>query len=269
MLAGLFFYSSEWLLYAAIVIFFILAIELGFYLGRRAREGMDEGAKLNFNVVQGAILGMLGLLLAFTFSMSVSRWDLRKQLILEEANDIGTTYLRAQLLPEPYKSEISKLLQDYVDVQVAFYDAGVDTVKIQKADAEISTLQDKLWKQAAAVSSLDIRAVTTGLFLQSLNDTIDMHTKRLAALANRVPDMIMLLIILLAFSAIALIGYGSGLGRHRHIVPTAIAVLLISVVILIIIDLGRPQRGMIAVGQEPMIQLQQSLKSDSITQPVP
>ena len=250
---------SEWLIIAVFIALLLLIAEGGFRLGHRLRPRVTEAVKSQISSIQAAILALFGLLLAFTMSMAVSRYDARKQLVVEEANAIGTTYLRAQLLPQPHRAEISRLLRDYVDVRLQFFDAGADQERIQQVNDATGRFHRQLWAGATALGELDPRAVTTGLFIQSLNEVIDLPTKRLAALENRVPEVVMLLLFAGAICSLGLIGCSHGLEDQRNLVMSVLFALLISLVILVIIDLDRPRRGLIQVSQQSMSDLQKSL----------
>src|SRR5262252_6336451 len=110
--------SSVWALYAATVVLLFLANEAGYRGGRWRRERMPEGEKASSTAIQGSTLGLLAFMLAFTFGMSVSRFDTRKQLVLDEASAILRAYQRAQLLPEPFRADSSRLLREYVDLRL-------------------------------------------------------------------------------------------------------------------------------------------------------
>ena len=252
-----------WLIFGVSIGFFLLGDELGFRLGRRKRPTVTEDARSQITTIQGAMLGLLALLLGFTFSMAMSRFELRKQQVLEESNAIGTTYLRAQLMPEPLRKEVSNLLRRYVEVRLEFYQAGMKGQRFQQAVAQTERLQLQLWSRASAWADKDPRAVTAGLFLQSLNEVIDLHSKGLTALENHVPEIILVLLYFVALVAIGLIGYGCGLAGRRNFMVTMVASLLIAAVILVIIDLDRPQRGLIKVGLGRMVELSQSLEETS------
>jgi len=211
-------------------------------------------------MLQAASLGLLALLLGFTFSMALTRFDIRKQLVLDEANAIGTTYLRAQLLPDPARKEVSDLLHHYVDVRLEFYQAGIDQGKLQKVDEDTEKLHRALWSYAITTGGQDPRAIPTGLFIQSLNEVIDLHSKRMTAMENHVPESVFVLLLVVATLSLGLVGYGAGMGRDRNLLPTVISVLLIASVILLIMDLDRPRRGLIKVSQQSMVRLQDSLK---------
>jgi hypothetical protein len=249
-----------WLILAASIGLFLLGDEIGFRLGRRKRLDIDEDARSQVNTIQAAILGLLALLLGFTFSMAMNRFEVRKQQILEESNAIGTTYLRAQLMPEPQRKEVSALLRRYVEVRLKFYQADMDQKGFQEARDQTERLQLQLWSNAIAWGDKDPRAVTAGLFLQSLNEVIDLHSKGVTALENHVPEIILVLLYFVALAATGLIGYGAGLAGRRNFMVTMVAAVLIASVILVIVDLDRPRRGLIKVGLGRMVELRQSLE---------
>lgn len=252
-------YFSEPLLVVAMLIGLLGATELGYRLGVRRQTAADDSSKAHVNALQGALLGLLALLLGFTFAMAVSRFDTRKGLVLAEANAIGTTYLRARLLPEPYRQELTRLLRSYVDTRLAFYDAGVNPSRIAAANASTESLQEELWRAAIPLAQQDPRAVPTGLFIQSLNDVIDLHEKRVGALENHVPEPVLHLLFGVAAVALGFIGHGCGLSGTRRIASTTIVSALVVLVIAVIIDLDRPRRGLIKVSQDSMVKLKATL----------
>jgi hypothetical protein len=249
-----------WLILSASIVLFLGATQIGFFLGRRAyQSGVDEHSRTQISTIQVAILGLLALLLGFTFAMSMSRYDKRKQMVLEEANAIGTTYLRTQLLPQPPRQEISNLLRQYVDVRLEFYAAGVDEEKLHQAMTGAQKLHKQIWSYTTALGEKDPRAVTTGLFLLSLNEMIDLHAKRLTAMENHVPESALILLYLLSTVAVMIVGYASGVAGLRNFFVTMMLPLLIAVVINVIVDIERPRRGLIKVGQDRLIELRQTL----------
>ena len=251
---------NEWLIFAMVIGMLLFATEIGFRLGRREQLKSNEHARSQVSTLQAASLGLLALLLGFTFSMAVTRFDMRKQLVLDEANAIGTTYLRAQLLPDPSRKEVSQLLRRYVDVRVEFYQAGINQRRLQRVDVDTENLHKALWSHAIVTGGKDPRAIPTGLFIQSLNDVIDLHAKRVTALENHVPESVFILLCIVATLSMGLVGYGAGMGMVRNLLPTVISVILIASVILLIMDLDRPRRGLIKVSQQRMVDLQDSFK---------
>jgi hypothetical protein len=252
-----------WVIFVSLAVLLTAATESGFRIGRRARPAAHGGWGSEVTTVQAAVLGLLALLLGFTFSMAVTRYDLRKQLVLEEANSIGTTYLRTRLLPPPHSAEAGNLLRQYVDARLAFYEAGMHPQRLREASRKTERLQAKLWSHAVAAGKIDRRAVTTGLFISSLNDLIDNHARRLAALENQVPASVFVLLYVAAIAAMALTGYGLGVGGQRNPLCTVTATILIASVVFLIADLDRPRRGLIRVSQQSMVRLQQSLQREA------
>jgi hypothetical protein len=238
---------------------FLLAAEVGFLAGRRhARRASDREPQIG--PIQAALLGLLALLLGFSFAMAQSRYDARRALVLEEANAIGTAYLRAQLLPEPEASEIADALRRYVDVRLARLGERVDESSLREVVAESERLHAYLWERAVRASRKDARPVVS-LSITALNQVIDVHSARLAAFRNHVPDAVFLLLYFVAAVAMGVTGYANGLESHRSFWPTVTMAVLIAVVIATVMDLDRPRRGFITVSQQSMLDLRESLKA--------
>jgi len=250
---------SLWLIWPALFGLLLLATEAGYRLAVWRRATVEEPAKSQVGTIEGGIFGLLGLLLGFSFVMAVSRFEKRKDLVLEESNAIGTAFLRTQLLSEPQRTETAKLFRRYIDVRLAFHEAGADQEKLHAANAQTERLQDQLWAQAVAAAGTDRRAVTTGLFLQAVNDVIDLHAKRLTAVRDHVPESIILLLIGVGVIAMLVMGQGCGLAGNRHFLVASAVALLTASVLVLIVDLDRPLRGLIQVGQQSMIDLKRSL----------
>ena len=251
---------NEWVIAAFVIALFLSVNEIGFRLGRREEPKSNEPARSQLGTLQAASLGLLALLLGFTFSMALTRFDTRKQLVLDEADAIETTYFRAQLLADPVRKEVSELLRRYVDVRLAFYQAGINQRRLHKVDDDTTELHRALWSYAMVAVGQYPRAISTGLFIQSLNQVIELHAKRMTALENHVPESIFLLLIIVATLSLGLVGYGAGIGRGRNLLPTVISVVVIASVILLIMDLDRPRRGLIKVSQQSLVHLPDTLK---------
>ena len=161
-----------WILFLAACLVGWLSLETGYRFGSWRHAHVAEEKESPVGAIVGSILALLAFMLGFTFSLAASRFDARRYVVLDEANAIGTTYLRARLLPEPEQSEIAKLLREYVDVRVH----GIEEGAIQDAVKRSEELQEKLW--SAAMSAADKQpTVMTSLFLQALNDVIDVHAR--------------------------------------------------------------------------------------------
>lgn len=245
-------------LFIATVAIVILCIEGGYRLGKWRHARSDQEKDAPVGAIVAATLGLLAFMLAFTFSLAASRFDARRMVVLEEANAIGTSNLRAGLLPEPNRSAIERLFREYVDVRLQ----AVQPALTEQAVARSAELHRELWVQAADTASKDTHSIVTGIFIQSLNEVIDVHAKRaMLALHNRIPAMVWLVLLLIASSAMMAVGYQVGLsGSQRPLAVLALAVTF-SAVIWLIADLDRPQEGLLRVGQRALIDLRESLKN--------
>ncbi|MGB6348683.1 MAG: hypothetical protein WBG10_01525 [Pseudolabrys sp.] len=199
------------------------------------------------------MLGLLALMIAFTFSMALSRFEARRDAVLNEANAIGTTALRARLLPESHRTETLKLLQEYVQIRLDIVRSGTSLVERMAVVNRSNALQEALWQQAKAMAANDKGLIPTGLFIESLNAMIDDQGKRLAALRSRVPNIVLLALFAIAAVAGGFAGYTSGLEVKRTRLPVYVMGLLISAVIYLILDLDRPSSGFITNNQQPMV----------------
>jgi hypothetical protein len=236
-------------IFAASLVALMAASEIGRRIGLRVGgEGTDD-----ISTLESAILGLLALMIGFTFAMALSRFDDRRVAILNEANAIGTTALRARLLPAPHNAEALNLLRDYVQLRLEVSEQVGSAAEVRAAIARSNALQEALWHQAKAVAAKDNGMVPTGLFIQSLNEMIDDQEKRLTAALNRVPNVALLSLYGIAVVASGFAGYASELVARRSRKRVYLLAVLISSVILLIQDLDRPGAGFITVSQQPMI----------------
>jgi hypothetical protein len=249
-----------WALFLATVAVVLAAVEVGFRLGRLRRRQAETEKESSVGAMVAATLGLLGFVLAFTFGLAASRFDTRRLTLVDEANAIGTTYLRAAMLPEPERSESRRLLREYVDLRVA----DVNPEQLQRALSGSTELHSRLWAQAVAAADKGPRSVPTGLFIQALNEVIDLHSKRvLVGLRNRIPGSIWAALYVLAILAMAQLGYHEGLASPRRSPAVLALVLTFSAIMLLIADLDRPLEGLLRVSQQAMIDLRQSFEGTS------
>jgi len=244
-------------LFIAIVLF----NELGFRAGRFVQSRTDNEVKALTGSIQASILGLLALLLGFTFSMSMQRYDNRSMALIDEANAIGTAVLRIQLLPAEQQQQANRLFKEYIDLRVSI--GKLDLTRQDERDAynnKITTLQSELWALAIAATNIDPRPVTTGAFVKSLNDVIDAQGKRNALLQMHVPEVVLILLFIVFISSGGIMGYSAGLSGKRMVAPIILVSLLITLIVFIIIDLDRPKRGLIQVNQGVMSELQIQIK---------
>jgi hypothetical protein len=246
-----------------VVLLALLLIEVGRWFGVR-RKGTEHDGTVVASV--GATLGLLAFMLAFTFGMAASRFDTRREMALEDANSIGTTYLRAQLLPEPASSQIRALLREYVDLRL---EAAANPGSVASAKERSEQIQGQVW--AATTALVARQQPTLGAtvpFITALNDMIDVHGKRVSAIRNRIPGAIWFFLFLTAAIGMLSVGYQAGLTTSRRSTAVVALAVAFSGVIMLIADLDRPQEGLVVVSQQPMIDLQTSMQAD-VKNPVP
>jgi hypothetical protein len=238
----------------------LLVIEFGYRIGHWTQQRSTEEHRSHTGAIQGSLLGILALLLGFTFSIALSRHDSRSSAVVDEANAIGTTWLRAQLLPDPHGDQARELLRSYTDLRV---EAGavtrVDGAHRQAILARASKVLEELWGLARAAAREEPNPVTTGLFIQAVNEMIDSFGRRDAALARHVPETVLFLLYGTFLMTSCVVGFTAGLSGSRTSFVTYIMVGLIVVLVFIIIDLDRPRRGLIQVKQDSMVALQQEM----------
>lgn len=251
-------FASQWLVLMCIVAILLALAEIGFESGLRLHQAEDEARKSQVGPLQAAVLGLLALLLGFTFAMAVQRYDVRHELVVKAANSIGTAYLRAELLPEPHGAAVQNLLRRYVDLRLDFYAAGDDALKLAATEQSTWEVQRELWSHAVAAGQLSDTPLSAS-FVAALNDTIDLDAARLAALKNRIPVEVWLLLILVAGCGCWATGYGAGTTGQRTVLAQVLFPLLIAVVITVLVDFSAPRQGLIRVSQESLVMLKQSL----------
>ena len=256
MLSDLLYQWSSLSIAVALLFLMVLTNELGFRLGRFIQKNTDDEIKSLTGAIQGSILGLLALLLGFTFSMSMQRYDSRVMSLVSESNAIGTTVLRAQLLSSPYKEQSLAHLEDYVDNRIAI--SAIDITRDderQAFDEKTALLQKQLWSIAIKAVKAEPVAVTSGNYLTALNELIDAQSQRNAFLVTRVPDVVLILLFTVFLSSGAILGYSSGLSDKRVLAPTLLVSFLLATIVFIIMDLDRPKRGYIKVDQNNLYEL--------------
>ena len=247
----IFYDTPIWALYIVTLIFVLLSVESGYRLGGlRRRGGANEGDAPIGGLV-AATLGLLAFVLAFTFGAAATRFDARKQAVLQEANAIGTAYLRADLLPEPQRTDARNALVSYTRLRAQ----GVTALLASAALAESSASQDKLWSTAVSAGSQSPNSPVAALFIQAVNEVIDLDAARIAAGRNRISEAIWITLYALTLFSMAAVGYQFGLSGTRSWGATVLLVLAFSLVMLLIADLDRPNSGTVQVSQQPLLDL--------------
>jgi uncharacterized protein DUF4239 len=247
-----------WALFVATFAVILLSFEVGLWVGGRSSPLPDSQQEKVVSRLVGGILGLLAFMVAFAFGVAASRFDARRQALFDEVNAIRTAYLRADLLQDPHRSEIRNLLREYVDVRSEAVRSG----KIEEAITRSEELQDRLWSQAVAARENTSNSAFIGNFIQSLNDVITLHSRRVAVAKKvRFPDIIWLVIYALTMLAAGSIGYHAGLTRSHRLPLVPALILAYSAVILLIADLDRPLSGHLEVDQQAMTDLRNKMNA--------
>jgi hypothetical protein len=245
-----------WGFFLAANVLLLLTVESGYRIGMWRHARTPDERDLPVGGMVASILGLLALLLGFTFSMAASRFEARRQTVLEEANAIGTTYLRARLLPEQERVETEELLREYVDVRIRDIAEG----RLREVVARSEEIHELLWAQAVTAAEKNPNSIMTGVYVQALNNVIDLHAKRvMVGLRSRVPVVIWAGLFGLAVLGMASVGYHAGLSTTRRSPAMLGLVLAFSVVLALIADLDRGHEGLLRVSQQAMIDVQQTM----------
>jgi hypothetical protein len=225
----------------------------------RDPEGPTKGA----SPAEAAVFGLLGLLIAFTFSGAASRFEDRKHLITTEANAIGTAYLRIDLLPADTQPEIKELFRRYVDLRSATYKDVADETATNAKLAEAAALQGNIWAKAlAACRKPEAPSQAAMLVLPALNEMIDITTTRVMATRNHPPSAVFLLLGGLSLVGALLVGYGTSPNKHRSWFHTVLFAAILSLTVSVIVDLEFPRLGLIRVdaADQVLLDLRRSMQ---------
>jgi len=230
-----------------IIILLFCAILCIHWIGYRIKQKRIAENKLNKNEnlgpVEGSLLGLLALLLSFTFSMSSARYDNRRQVIVEEANHIGTAVLRADLYPDSLRTPLRADFQKYLESRIAYYDAGIDEQKLNLALQQSEQISGRIWKRVAKAAHDPKNLVRSNQMVPALNNMIDIVTTREAIKNAIVPRSVLWLLFILIFSSSFIIGYDNE-KRINKVLISGFAI-MISLTVFVILDLDRPTSGII------------------------
>ena len=254
----MFFSLPSWAV--ALVIFAVVggAGVAGAIAGRYLRRHTDA-LREPIGVLHAALLGVVGLILAFGLSLAVGRYENRRAAVVEDANTIGTTYLRAQMLAEPQRSESLDLLRRYTDLAIELSHEVPGSDAMKRTTTEQSELQSRLWRLAGQSVAGAPTATVPRLYIETLNEMIDQQTVRVAGLHNRVPGAVLGLEVIGAAVVVGLLAlYLSVLGRG--LVAAIAAAVLVTLLLLVTLDLDRPTRGLITVPATPLETLRTSME---------
>lgn len=248
---------ATWVIVLVIAVLILIMSELGFRLGKNETARPDSDRPTG--VVQAAAFTLLGLLIGFSFSIALGRYDARRAVTLREANSIGTTALRIDVLDAATAARERNDLREYVAARIAFASAGTKVGARAKSAAQSDALQRDMWNAAMLAAHRDPHSTTIPLFVQALNDTIDMSGEQTAVLSSNIPGLVLGVLVVIALVAAVMMGFGFGRNKDRGFVSSIMFAVMLALAIGVILDLDRPQRGLIRVSLEPLQAAQRSL----------
>lgn len=250
-----------WLFYAITVVIVLFSFACGVFFGPSIQK---EGAHSVIESVVAAMFVMLALILALTFSLSASRFDNRKQVLLDEVNAIGTAFLRTDFLSASQRTASRKLLKEYVDIRVEAAALQNEKILIQLlVDSE--AIHNRLWSQINTLPKQDVNSVLLGLYIQSLNDIIDIHSKRSTiVLQHHIPWPIWVTLFIVTMMTMMGVGYQFKHTKTNNWVSILLLAFSFSAVITLIEELDRTSSNLLTVSQKPMIDFQKKLSTSDL-----
>jgi len=249
--------DHPWILGLLTSIFLACLIEVGRYASVHLRIQEDPHRKDQMTALRDGLFVLIGLLVGFTLSMSASRYAERRALLVDEANSIGMTYLRAETLAQPNGDQARQLLRQYVDLRLEADNAGLDYARAADANRHAKEIQEQLWAGIVEITKTDRSAVASA-YMNSVNAIIDLHEKRTAAQENRIPFSVWLLIF--SVSTIAIFARGLTLSR-RFWLTVFLAPFTIAIAVTLIADLDTPSSGLIRLDQRAMLRVKADINA--------
>lgn len=246
-----------WAVFCFTIVMIFLAVEIGHRVSLYQKKRVTSISEASICTVVAATLGLLAFMLTFTFGLAGSRFENRRQLVLEEANAIGKTYLRAGYLDEPERSNIRKLIREYVSLKLTPLSTSDTQSFLEKADR----IQDELWDETLVVAKKSPTSPRDALFIQAVSDVIDYHSKRLLeGFISPIPTIIWVALVFLTFVSMISLGYMIGLSGSRNYLATLTLNVGFTCVIYLIADLDRPREGVIRTNLQPIADLQKRMQ---------
>jgi hypothetical protein len=252
-----------WGVFLLTVAVVLLSVGIGTFMGSRKRRQPDHEREAPFGTIISATLGLLAFMLAFTFGIAAERLQTRMQLLLDEVNSIGTTYLRAGMLLEPHRRDIRRLLREYVDIRarLAKEDLSRQLKMLQEALSRSEQLHDEMWLHAVAMAKADPHSEIDALFISSLNEMIDLHNSRATVIRYRIPTTLWNVLYFVTILSMVTVGYQAGLSGKSSLKIGLVLALTFSTVVFLIADLDRVTEGNLRVNQQPLLDLQEKMQA--------
>jgi hypothetical protein len=245
--------QSLWALFAALVLLLLLATEIGFRIGRRQfnRGTADEPSRAGIGFVVGGMLGLLAFLLGIALSLAEARHDARRGVVLDEANAIGTAWLRAGLFEGEEGQRLQRLVADYAELRIRVIRDIRTRADADRLDAETAAMQTRMWADVTTIARAQPGPLS-GLLVASFNEVFDLATSQKRFFTDRVPTHILRLLLWTSLLAVGAMGYHFGAGGSRQAVMSTLLLVLWASAMVLIVDINRPRQGTVTVSPAPL-----------------
>jgi hypothetical protein len=240
----------------------IVLLEVGRRIGARRLAEEGETAAKGFGAIETAVFALLGLILAFSFSGALTRFDARRHLVVAEANDIGTAFLRIDLLPTDAQAPMRDLFRRYLDSRIETYRKLPNMEAAQAELARSLKLQSEIWSLAVSSSQKSATPQAMMVLLPALNAMIDITTTRTEAAILHSPPIIWVMLGTLTFACALFAGYDMAARKHLNLLHSAAFAVVLAVTVYVIIDLEYPRLGLFQMSDSDrvLVQLRESMK---------
>jgi hypothetical protein len=249
-----------WAILVGTIVVVLIAIEVGYGLGKLVHRRRQDEKESPVSAISGAILGLTAFMLAFTFGIVWDRHDAKKGLVRDDAGAIRTAWKRSDFLPETDRAEAAALLRRYLDLRLAFTEAGLEPERVKRALSETQRLQDRLWNMAVVNARKDMNSDVAALYIESLNEMTAINALRVAiGIQARVPREIWLALYGITILGMMSVGYQTGIAESKRSRAGTILALSFALVFALIAALDRPDSGILRVTQQPLIDLRATM----------
>src|SRR6187401_489121 len=239
-----FFYIPIYLLSAIIFFLIILFNWLGFKFKKWQLEKHPGKVPENLGSVEGSMLGAMALLLGFTFSIAISKFETRRQITIDESNEIGTALLRSDMYPDSVRNPLRADFKEYIETRISYYAVGDHEEKIKEELAKAREISDRIWKRVALQAQIPGNIAVTAQMIPAVNDMIDIVTTRDASRISRVPRLVLLVLLALVLISSFVLGSDYN-GKKRNRVLIFSYALAMTITLDLITELDRPREGLI------------------------
>ena len=240
--------AAELAIVVALLVALVAAFEVGFRIGRRGAASGNAPGIPQIGAVQGAVLGLLGLLLGFSFAGASARFMERQDLIIRDAGALGTAWQRAELLDQPYCGELRRELTASVALRLAFPSAA--PAEQQRVLGDIEGCNRRMWR--AVMDGIAAKPGVMVAVIAPVTEVMDMKAKRVGAGLKHLPGLVMAILVSCSLIAMGVIGYGSGLSGRRMMPMTLSLAMLVGASLWATIDLDHPRDGLIRLDDSPL-----------------